>query len=37
MREWVVPALGTFIFWGLWGFLPKTDHTYDFTVECDRL
>ena len=23
MREWVVPALTTFIFWGFWGFLPK--------------
>ena len=23
MREWVIPTLGTFIFWSLWCFLPK--------------
>lgn len=23
MRDWIVPALGTFVFWGLWGFFPK--------------
>jgi transporter family protein len=23
MKTWLVPVLGTFIFWGLWGFLPK--------------
>jgi transporter family protein len=28
MREWIVPALGTFIFWGLWGFLPKLTTRY---------
>jgi transporter family protein len=28
MREWVIPALGTFIFWGVWGFLPKLTTRY---------
>lgn len=23
MKTWLVPVLGTFVFWGLWGFLPK--------------
>ncbi len=23
MREWVIPSLGVFVAWGLWGFLPK--------------
>lgn len=23
MKEWLIPVLGTFIFWGLWGFIPK--------------
>jgi transporter family protein len=23
MRAWLLPVLSTFIFWGLWGFLPK--------------
>lgn len=28
MREWIVPALGTFVFWGLWGFFPKLTTRY---------
>jgi transporter family protein len=28
VREWIVPALGTFIFWGLWGFIPKLTTKY---------
>jgi len=28
MKEWVFPALGTFIFWGLWGFIPKITTKY---------
>ncbi len=23
LREWILPAMATFVFWGLWGFLPK--------------
>jgi transporter family protein len=23
MKSWLVPVLGAFVFWGLWGFLPK--------------
>lgn len=28
MRDWILPGLGTFIFWGLWGFLPKITVRY---------
>jgi len=28
MKEWVFPALGTFIFWGFWGFVPKITTRY---------
>lgn len=28
MREWILPALGTFVFWGLWGFFPKITTRY---------
>lgn len=28
MRDWIVPAMGTFFFWGLWGFLPKLTTRY---------
>lgn len=28
MRDWIVPALGTFVFWGLWGFFPKLTTRY---------
>ena len=28
MKEWVFPALGTFIFWGFWGFIPKLTTKY---------
>ena len=23
MRDWILPAIGTFFFWGLYGFIPK--------------
>jgi transporter family protein len=23
MKSWLLPVLGSFLFWGLWGFLPK--------------
>lgn len=23
MKEWLLPALGAVIFWGIWGFIPK--------------
>lgn len=28
MKEWIFPALGTFIFWGFWGFIPKLTTKY---------
>ena len=28
MRAWIVPALTTFVFWGLWGFFPKLTTRY---------
>ena len=28
MREWILPAIGTFIFWGVWGFIPKLTTKY---------
>ena len=28
MKEWVLPAFGTFIFWGFWGFIPKLTTKY---------
>lgn len=28
MKGWVFPALGTFIFWGFWGFIPKITTKY---------
>ncbi|MFQ5923098.1 MAG: EamA family transporter [Anaerolineales bacterium] len=28
MRSWVFPAMFTFIFWGLWGFIPKITTRY---------
>lgn len=28
MKDWIVPALGAMMFWGLWGFLPKITTTY---------
>lgn len=28
MRDWILPALGTFVFWGLWGFFPKITTRY---------
>lgn len=28
MKGWVFPALGTFIFWGFWGFIPKITTRY---------
>ncbi len=28
MNEWILPALGTFFLWGLWGLLPKITVRY---------
>lgn len=28
MKAWILPALGTFVFWGLWGFFPKLTTRY---------
>lgn len=28
MRDWILPAAGTFVFWGLWGFIPKLTTRY---------
>lgn len=28
MKEWIAPATFTFIFWGLWGFIPKITTRY---------
>ncbi len=28
MREWVIPSLGVFVAWGIWGFLPKLTVRY---------
>ena len=28
MKEWMLPTWGAFIFWGLWGFLPKITTQY---------
>jgi transporter family protein len=28
MKEWILPTLGVFICWGLWGFLPKITVKY---------
>lgn len=28
IRSWILPALATFVFWGLWGFLPKITTRY---------
>ncbi len=28
MRLWIVPALFSFVFWGLWGFFPKLTTRY---------
>jgi transporter family protein len=28
MRPWIFPAMFTFIFWGLWGFIPKITTRY---------
>lgn len=28
MRDWILPAMGTFLFWGLWGFFPKITIRY---------
>ena len=28
MREWLLPAMGTFVAWGLWGFIPKLTTGY---------
>ena len=28
MREWIIPAVGTFVFWGLWGFIPRLTIKY---------
>jgi transporter family protein len=28
MKDWILPALGTFVFWGLWGFFPKITTRY---------
>jgi transporter family protein len=28
MRPWILPATFTFIFWGLWGFIPKITTRY---------
>ena len=28
MREWIVPALGTFLCWALWSFIPKITVRY---------
>jgi transporter family protein len=28
MREWILPAVGTFVFWGLCAFLPKMATNY---------
>jgi len=28
MKEWILPTVGTFICWGLWGFIPKITTKY---------
>jgi transporter family protein len=28
MKGWLLPALGTFFFWGFWAFLPKVTERY---------
>jgi len=28
MRDWILPAMGTFLFWGLYGFFPKITLRY---------
>lgn len=28
MKNWVVPSLGVFLLWGIWGFLPKLTVRY---------
>jgi len=28
MRDWILPAMGTFLFWGLYGFFPKITIRY---------
>ena len=28
MKEWILPTVGVFICWGLWGFLPKVTVQY---------
>jgi transporter family protein len=28
MKAWILPAMGTFVFWGLWGFFPKLTTRY---------
>ncbi len=28
MRDWILPGLATFFFWGLWGFIPKITTRY---------
>lgn len=28
MKDWILPAMGTFLFWGLWGFFPKLTVRY---------
>ena len=28
MKDWLLPAFGTFFFWGFWAFLPKVTERY---------
>lgn len=28
MKEWMLPTFGAFLFWGLWGFVPKITTQY---------
>ncbi len=28
MKDWLLPAFGTFLFWGFWAFLPKVVERY---------
>lgn len=28
MNNWIIPALGTFVCWGIWGFIPKITTRY---------
>jgi bacterial/archaeal transporter family protein len=28
MKDWILPTIGVFICWGLWGFLPKITVKY---------